>query len=210
MTIKFAVVGTGWVAAEYLKAIQACSGSEVYGIVSSDASRAKQKLTDLGIDARIYTDYAEMVRDNQVDAVVLCSTPDVRPNQAVEAVRYGKHLVLEKPLSLDRGGLDRIAAALRQDPVQTTVGFVLRWNPAFKMIKAMIEDDALGRVFMAQIDYWNHIGPQFNQFRWSTSRSLGGSSVLSAGCHAVDAMRLFAGEVEEVMAYSCRTWADSD
>jgi len=63
---------------------------------------------------------------------------------------------------------------------------------------------------MAQLDYWNHIGPQFNQYRWSRTRALGVSSMLSAGCHAVDALRWFAGEVVEVSAYSCRTWADSD
>jgi len=209
-SIKFAIAGTGWVAGEYAKAVQACPGSEIRGIVSSDPDRAADRLKAWGVDARIYADYAEMLRDPEVDAVILCSTADVRPEQAVLAAQHGKHLVMEKPLAMDRAGLLRMADALRRNPVTTTVGFVLRWNPGFETIKAMIDDDALGRIFMAQIDYWNYIGPQFNQYRWSTTRALGGSSILSAGCHAVDALRLFAGEVAEVTAYSARTWADSD
>lgn len=210
MAIRFAVAGTGWVAGEYVKAIRAHEDCELYGIVTSDAERAGRRLAEWGTEARIWTDFAEMVKDPAVDAVVLCSTPDVRPDQAVLAAQHGKHLVLEKPLALDRQGLAKMTAALRANPVRTAVGFVLRWNPLFETIKALIDDDALGRVFMAQIDYWNHIGPQFNQYRWSAGKELGGSSMLSAGCHAVDALRLFAGDVTEVTAYSCRTWNPSD
>jgi predicted dehydrogenase len=210
MTLRFAVVGTGWAAGEYVRAIRANPGCEVYAVVSRDEARAKRLLAAHGVQARTYATIEAAVNDPAVDAVVLCSTPDVRPEQAVLAARYGKHMILEKPLAMDRAGLDRMTEALRANPVRTTVGFVLRWNPLFTTIKALIDDDALGRVFMAQLDYWNCIGPQFNQYRWSTSRRLGGSSMLSAGCHAVDALRLFAGDIAEVTAYSCRTRANSD
>lgn len=209
-TIKFAIAGTGWVAEEYAKAVQACEGAEIYGIVSADAERAAGRAKAWGVDARIYRHYTEMVEDPQVDAVISCGMASLRPEQAILAAQHGKHLVLEKPLAMDRDSLRQMAAALRHNPVTTTVGFVLRWNPGIETIKALVDDDALGRVFMAQIDYWNHIGPQFNQYRWSTTREFGGSSMLSAGCHAVDALRLLAGEVSEVTAYSGRTWADSD
>ncbi|XID95749.1 Gfo/Idh/MocA family protein [Paenibacillaceae bacterium WGS1546] len=208
--VKFAIVGTGWVAGEYAKAVLACPEAELRCIVSSDAERAARQAGNWGVDARIYTDYAEMLRDPQVDAVILCSTANVRPEQAVLAARQGKHLVMEKPLAMNRAGVRTMAEALRENPVTTSVGFVLRWNPGFETIKALIDDDALGRVFMAQIDYWNHIGPQLNQYRWSRTREYGGSSMLSAGCHAVDALRLFVGEAVEVTAYSAATWANSD
>lgn len=209
--LKFAVAGTGWIAGEYARAIEACEDAELSAVVSSDESRARSRLKEWGReDVRVYTDFSAMVRDPAIDAAVLCSTADVRPGQAVEAARCGKHLVIEKPLAMDRDGLLRMAEELSRHPVRTAAGFVLRWNPGMETIKAMLEDDALGRVFMAQIDYWNHIGPQFSQYRWSRTRALGGSSMLSAGCHAVDALRWFAGEVAEVSAYSCRTWADSD
>jgi len=209
-SLKFAIVGTGWVAGEYAKAVRNGPDTEIAAIVSKDAERARSRAKEWEADARIYTDYADMIGNPHIDAVILCSTADVRPEQAILAAQHGKHIVMEKPLSMDRAGLQAMKATLQQSEVRTTAGFVLRWHPAFETIKAMIEGDAIGRIFMAQIDYWNHIGPQFAQYRWSTTRALGGSSILSAGCHAVDALRLFAGEVAEVSAYGSRTWADSD
>ena len=208
--LRFAVVGTGWVAGEYLKAISSRPDAEVYAVVSRNTDFAKQRLAGLGIEARVLDKYEDAVNDPLVDAVVLCSTPDVRPEQASLAAQNGKHLVIEKPMSMDRAGLFKMAEAIEQNPVKTAVSFVLRWNPSFNNTKALIDDDAIGRVFMAQIDYWHHVGPQYGQYRWSKTKALGGSSILSAGCHAVDAVRYFAGDVTEVTAYSCRTWADSD
>jgi len=208
--LRFAVVGTGWVAGEYLKAIHARQDAEVYAVVSAHQAHAQQRLAELGIDARVFERYEDAVADPQVDAVVLCSTPGIRPEQAVLAARQGKHIVFEKPLAMNREGLWAIAEALEANPVHTVAGFVLRWNPSFNNTKALIEDDAIGRVFMAQIDYWHNIGPHYPQYRWSKTKALGGSSMLSAGCHAVDAVRYFAGEIEEVTAYGCRTWADSE
>ncbi|GIP34757.1 Gfo/Idh/MocA family protein [Paenibacillus sp. J2TS4] len=208
--IRFAVAGTGWVAGEYLQAIAANPDAEVYAIVSKHMEHARAKLAELGIDALVMDQYEHAVRDSNVDAIVLCSTPDIRPEYTVLAAEHGKHIVMEKPLAMNREGLWRMAEALAAHPVKTVASFVLRWNPSFVNTKALIDNDAIGRVFMAQIDYWHHVGPQYGQYRWSRTKELGGSSILSAGCHAVDAVRYFAGEVEEVTAYSCRTWADSD
>ncbi len=210
MKIKFGIAGTGWVAGEYLKSISHHPDAEVSGVYSSNPERTQTVISSLNIETTMYSSFEEMVRNPQIDAVVLCSMPDVRPEQAVLAAKHGKHLVLEKPLSMDREGLWKMAEAVEKYQVHTVVGFVLRWNPLFKTIKALIADDALGRVFMANLDYWHHIGPHYGQYRWSRTKALGGSSVLSAGCHAVDALRYFAGDVEEVMAYSNQTWTDSE
>lgn len=210
MTTNFVVAGTGWVAGEYVKSIMHHPDAEVYGVVSRDREHARTRLQALGAPSNVYGSFEEAVKDPQVDAIVLCSTPDGRPEQAILAAQNGKHLVIEKPVALEKNSLWHMAEAIEKHRVRTVVSFVLRWNPMFTMAKALIEDDALGRIFMAQLDYWHHVGPQYAQYRWSSTKSLGGSSLLSAGCHAVDALRYFAGDVEEVTAYSCRTWSSSD
>lgn len=209
MSIKFAVVGTGWVAGEYIKAIHAHPDTELYGIVGSNRERASGILSDNKIEARIFGDYEEMVKDPRVEAIVLCAMPDVRAEQAIMAARYDKHLVIEKPIALNKAELRKMAEAISQSRIKTVVSFVLRWNPSFDTTKALIDDDAIGRIFLAQIDYWHNIGSHYGQYRWNSKKEIGGSSILSAGCHAVDAVRYFAGEIEEVFAFSNRTWSDS-
>ncbi|MFD0712885.1 Gfo/Idh/MocA family protein [Paenibacillus sp. GCM10027626] len=208
--LRFVVAGTGWVAGEYLKAIDQRQDAEVYGIVSANKERAGARLAELGIDARVFERYEDAVQDANVDVIVLCSTPGQRREQTILAAQHDKHLVLEKPLAMNRDDLRAMGDAIESSSVKTVAGFVLRWNPSFANTKALIDDDALGRIFMAQIDYWHFVGPQYRQYVWSKTKALGGSSMLSAGCHAVDAVRYFAGEITEVTAYSCRTWADSD
>jgi predicted dehydrogenase len=89
--------------------------------------------------------------------------------------------------------------------VKTVVSFVLRWNPLFQTIKSLLADDAVGRVFYAEVDYYHGIGPWYKQFEWNIKKAVGASSLLSAGCHAVDGLRWFVeDEVVEVSAYSTR------
>ncbi|MFD0961446.1 Gfo/Idh/MocA family protein [Paenibacillus chungangensis] len=208
--LKFAVVGSGWVAGEYLQAIHAREDAEVRTVVSANKAFASGRLAELGIAAQVTERFEEAVKDDGIDAVVLCSTPNRREEEVALAAQCGKHVVIEKPLAMNRQGLWKMAEALTKHSVVTAASFVLRWNPSFVNTKSLIEEDALGRIFMAQVDYWHYVGPQYGQYRWSRTSQLGGSSMLSAGCHAVDAVRYFAGDIAEVSAYSCRTWADSD
>ena len=109
---------------------------------------------------------------------------------------------------MDRAGLLSMAESLEQHPVRTAVSFVLRWNPSFVNTKALIDDDAIGRVYMAQIDYWRHIWPQYGQYRWSKTK------VKEAAVYCRQAvMRLMQSAIllarsRRLLAYSCRTWAD--
>lgn len=210
MATKFVVAGTGWVAGEYFKSIALHPNAELYGVFTRSKEHAQARLKEFGLEAKIFTDFSKMANDPEVDAVVLCSTPDVRPDQAILAAEHGKHLVIEKPVTLNKESLWKVGEAIEKNRVHTVVSFVLRWNPLFNIIKALIHDNALGNIFMAQLDYWHNIGPHYPQYSWSSQKALGGSSMLSAGCHAVDALRYFAGEAEEVMAYSCPTSADSE
>jgi predicted dehydrogenase len=61
----------------------------------------------------------------------------------------------------------------------------------------------IGRIHYGEVDYYHGIGPWYGQFRWNTRKDAGGSSLLSAGCHALDALLLcMDGEVESVSSYS--------
>lgn len=200
MTVTFGVAGTGWVAGEYLKWIEHHPQGRVAGIASRNLERARSWLHSRHIDAKVYGSFQEMVEDANIDAVVLCSTPDIRPQHAILAAQYNKHVILEKPLALDFKSLHEMAEAFEKCDVRTAAGFVLRWNPLFDTIKSLTDKGALGHLLMASVDYWHHIHEDI----WSAKHLLGRSSTLSAGCHAVDALRYFAGDVEEVTAVSCK------
>ena len=199
------VIGTGWVAGEHLRAWCANPHAELLGVVSRSRESAQRKIEEVGVGCRIYDSYDQMLADPNINIVSICTPPDQHVENAVAAAEAGKHICLEKSIALDLESLQRLRDAVRKAKVKTVVSFVLRWNPMFETVKALLADNTIGRIFYAESDYYHGIGPWYKQFAWNTKKSVGASSLLSAGIHAVDALRWFTGsEADEVMALSTR------
>jgi predicted dehydrogenase len=144
-----------------------------------------------------------LLEDPAIQVVSICTPHHLHAAQGVAAAKAGKHLMLEKPVALDLAGLRELQATVRATQVKTVVSFVLRWNPLFETLKALIADGVVGRLFYAEVDYLHGIGPWYAQYEWNIKKSIGGSSLLTAGCHAVDGLRWFVGQrAVEVFAYA--------
>ncbi len=202
--IGVAVHGAGWVAGEHIKSFQKQGDCKVVAICSRTKEGAEAKARETGAaDAKIYTDYAAMLADPAVHAVSLCTPPNLHPAETIQAANAGKHILIEKAVANDAASLGKMVKAVEDAGVRTVVSFVLHWNPQFQWIKEMMSKDAIGKVFYAEVDYWHNIGPQYGQYRWNVKKEIAGSVWLSAGCHAVDAIRGFVrDEISEVTAYS--------
>lgn len=203
-TIGVGVHGTGWVSGEHIKAYQKNPHTHVVALSSRTHEGAEAKARETGAtDAKIYSTLEEMLADPAVQAVSLCTPPNLHPQETIAAAEAGKHILIEKAVANDIHSLRAMQAAVKRAGVKTVVSFVLHWNPQFQWIKRMLEEGAIGRIFYAEVDYWHNIGPWYGQYVWNVKKAVAGSSFLSAGCHAVDAMRYFVqDEIVEVCAYS--------
>lgn len=197
------IIGTGWVSGEYIRAFEANPHTEVLALVSRDRARAEAKAQAFRAPhCRAYERVDEMLADSSIHIVVICTPHHLHAVQGIAAAQSGKHLVLEKPVALDIDGLRELQAAVRSSGVKTVVSFVLRWNPLFTMIKGFLADGLLGNLFLAEVDYFHGIGPWYGQYEWNIKKDVAGSSLLTAGCHAVDGLRWFVGSRPvEVFAY---------
>ncbi len=199
-----AILGTGDVSGEHIKAYQNNPHTEVVAILSRDFACAQAKAAQFGLaNCRAYTDLDRLLADERVRIVSVCTPHHLHVPQAVACAAAGRHVVVEKPIALDLAGLRCLDAAVRDAGVRSVVSFVLRWNPLFETIKALQADGMIGNLFYAEVDYLHGIGPSYSGFKWITRRAYGGSSLLTGGCHAVDGLRWFSGqEAIEVFAYS--------
>jgi predicted dehydrogenase len=193
------IVGTGWVSGEHIRAFEANPHTKVVALCGRTSAGAKAKAAECGIDCAIYDDYAKMLKHVGLDIVSIATPPNLHRDEAVAAARAGKHLMLEKAMAVTLEDIRAIRDAVRESKVKSVVSFVLRWNPLFDIIKKQLAAGALGRVFYGEVDYFHGIGPWYGQYGWNIKKDVGGSSLLSAGCHAMDALRWFmGGEVAEV------------
>ncbi len=203
-TIGVGIRGLGWVSGAHIGSYQKNPKSTVVALCSRSRTRAEEVARQAGLtDARFYTSYEEMLSDPNVQAVSLCTRPDQHPRETILAARAGKHILIEKSVANDPKSLGAMLRAVELAGVKTVVSFVLRWNPQFQWIEQMLARNVIGPLFYAEVDYWHHMVSPASPSHWNSKRQVSGSALLSAGCHAVDALRyLVKDEIVEVTAYA--------
>lgn len=199
-----AILGTGDVSNGHIRAYQAHPQTEVRAILSRDRARAEAHALAHGlVNCRTYTSLDELLKQDGIDVVSICTPHHLHVEQGVACAQAGKHVVVEKPVALDLEGLRRLHRAVRDAGVRSVVSFVLRWNPLFEWIRAVLAEGMIGDLFYGEVDYLHGITPKLALYPWVRRRESGGSALLTAGCHAVDALRWFAGrEAVEVFCYA--------
>ncbi|MFM0594368.1 Gfo/Idh/MocA family oxidoreductase [Paraburkholderia dilworthii] len=102
-------------------------------------------------EPRLYSDYAELLADRDVDAVWLVTPSSLHAQQIIDALQAGKHVFCEKPLSLDLAECERVLAeAARYPHLQATIGFMRRFDPSYRDAFDKIEAGAIGRPFLVR------------------------------------------------------------
>lgn len=205
-TLNVGVIGHGWVATAHIPAINATGKARVTAIYSSRPLNDAELSAKYGSPVKGYSDLGKMLSDPSIDVVTICSYPQDHAKHVIAAARAGKDLIIEKPLAMSWKDCLAMDKAIREAGVKTCVCFECRWSSQFLVTKAVIDQGLLGSLHYGEVDYYHGIGPWYGQFRWNTRKDAGGSALLTAGCHALDALLLCLGnDVAEVSSYDTRS-----
>jgi predicted dehydrogenase len=171
--------------------------------VSSRRKESAQALADkYGLDCTVSDRFDEILRDERVDIVNLSGPNHVHTEQGIAAAEAGKHVMIEKPMSLSMKDNRSLRDVVGRTGVKSVVSFVLRWNPLLDNLRALLAAGAVGKLFYIEVDYWHGLAEWWPGFSWGKTLAGGGSTMLTGGCHAVDAIRWLSGdEIVEVAAY---------
>ena len=191
------ICGVGWCGAQHIQAFEKNPHSEVtwlYGGGDEQRTRASAARHNVNLpNARIARSYEELLAAPDVDIVSIASPNHLHADQAVAAAAAGKHILLEKPTGLNVPELFRIRDAVRKAGVRTIVSFELRYNPLLKFAHWMRESGRLGTIRFVRVQYLSRVTDWYSGWDWVRTIEGGGSHLLAAGCHAVDALRWCAG-----------------
>lgn len=197
------IIGAGWVAGEHIRAFSSQPNVEIMALCSRNEHHARAKAAAFQLRCDVYNHYAKMLERDDIDIISIATPPHCHTEQAIAVAQAGKHLLIEKPMATTLEDAQAICSAVEQAGVKSVVGFILRWNPLIRIIKTQLADRAIGEVFFSEVDYFHGIGPWYSQYEWQTRKDIGVSSLVSAGCHAVDVLRwLLRSEITEVFQYS--------
>ena len=205
-TFNVAVIGYGWAATAHINAINATRQAKVTAVWSSRTLSPSELSSRHGTPITPHTKLEAILADPSIDVVDITSYPNEHAAQFIASARHGKHLIVEKPLAIEWGEVLAMKKAVAETGAKTCVCLECRYSSQFLATKAVIDAGLLGALHYGEVDYYHGIGPWYGQYRWNTKRSLGGSALLTAGCHAIDALLLcMNSEVDEVTSYATQS-----
>jgi predicted dehydrogenase len=199
---RVGIIGMGWVAGAHLEAFKQVDQFEPYSILSTrklDPADIKKKY---GVDVKIFNDLEKFLADENLDVVDICSPSFLHRDQAIAASNAGKQVLIEKPIALNFEDSKEILKAVRKNKTLTSICFEVRFNSSVSATKSLIKQGLIGDIYYGEADYYHGIGPWYVNQKWEVEKKKGGSSLLRAGCHALDLLLDVMGEeVEEVFTY---------
>jgi len=204
--INVAIIGYGWAATAHIAAINATNQAQVTAVWSSRPLDSAKLSAEHGSPIKAFTDLEAMLADPSIHVVDITSYPNQHAAQFIAAAKNGKHIIVEKPLAIEWSEILAMKKAAASSGVKVCVCFECRYSSQFLVTKSVIDRGLLGSLHYGEIDYYHGIGPWYGQYRWNTKKELGGSALLTAGCHALDALLLCMGStVEEVTSYATQS-----
>ena len=205
-TFNVALVGYSWAATAHIDAINATRQGKVTALWSSRSLSAAELSARHKTPITPYTDLEAMLNDRSIHVVDITSYPDQHAAQFIAAATHGKHVIVEKPLAVKWDEVLAMKKAVAETGIKTCVCLECRYSSQFLATKAVLDSGLIGKLHYGEVDYYHGIGPWYGQYRWNTKRNLGGSALLTAGCHALDALLLCMNdEVDEVSSYATQS-----
>ncbi len=209
-TLRVAVAGFGQAGQCHAAAWHAMPGVELVGIYSLQPEAERPAIAALyGADMPVFASYTEMLDKADPDFVSICTLHDTHAAQVIEAAGRRKHFIVEKPICLTAEELVAVRKAVDAAGVRGFVGFQEFHYGQLQATIDAVDQGFLGRVHLAEIEYFNGIGPWIRQYWWARTRKVGGSSMLFCGCHPLMLMMnvMQHAPVAEVFAYETSSTA---
>ena len=175
------------------------AGGSVRAIQSSSGARGKAYARRFGA-AYCTTDYDEILKDEQVDLVLITSRNQHHAREALAALRAGKHVFVEKPMALTERECAELLTAVEETGRQLAVGFNRRFAPDYIALRDQLARRSGPAVLTARVN-----SPGISGSFWMADPAIGGA-ILGEACHFVDLFYwLLGSEIEQVSAVSLPT-----
>jgi predicted dehydrogenase len=193
--LRWGVLGPGWIAQRFVKALQAHTGQRVVSVASRSARRADDFARQWNIP-RAHAGYESLLADPDVD-IVYIATPHVEHHGcALAALAAGKHVLVEKPLGINAAQASEIFAAARAQGLFAGEAMWTKFLPKFDVIRQIIDHGTLGEVRTVVVDNGEFFTPDHRIY----DPALLGGPMLDMGIYPVSFAHWVLGDVDAVHA----------
>ena len=193
--LRWGVVGTGGIAADFCEALKHSTCCQVVNVAGSSPDKAHAFAARFGI-AAWSQGLTSLLAARGVDAIYIATPHPLHEGHALAGIAAGRHVLCEKPLTMDERSAARVFAAARRAGVFLMEAYMYRCHPLVPELLSRLNDGAIGPIRHVRADFG------FRTARVAEHRlfspALGGGSILDVGGYPVSFARLVAGVAERV------------
>lgn len=147
--LRIGVIGLGWFGEIHCETIIGIPNLELVALCTRRPDRLTEQATKFGVK-KTYTDYRDMLADKDIDAVSIVTMWDQHTGPAIDALKAGKHVFLEKPMASTVTDCNKIIAASETSHGILQIGHICRFNPRYRMAKQAIDEGRIGKIVALQ------------------------------------------------------------
>lgn len=196
--LKAAIVGLGWWGQTIVRMMQGSAKVRVVRAMTRSQAGAEFAAAQ-GVD--VCSDYAALLADPTLDAVVLCTPHSTHLEQILEAAAARKHVFCEKPLALTRRGAEAAIEACNASGVMLGIGHERRFDPAIVELRRRVAAGELGALLQIEATFNQDKFLDLGSGNWRYSAAEAPAGPMTAtGIHMLDLAISFLGPVDRVMA----------
>lgn len=142
------VIGTGFWGRNHSRVFTELPNVKLEALCDLDEERARGVAQRYGVPV-VYSNYKDLLRDDNVDAVTICTPSNTHGEVATAALRAGKDVLIEKPMAVEVTEARRVLNLARKLDNIVSVGFIERFNPVVQKTKNMLEEGQIGEVLLS-------------------------------------------------------------
>ena len=191
-TLRLAVIGLGKMGLSHLAIVRAHPDVELAAVCDSSSYVLGVMKKYTGVTA--YSDYDAMLRELELDAVLIVTPSRTHAHMVRLALERGLHVFCEKPFTLNVNDADELTALARQKGVVTQVGYHNRFVGAFAEVKRLIDAGAIGTVTHALGEAYGPVVLRPKGGTWRSRKEEGGGALYDYAAHPLNLLNWYLGE----------------
>lgn len=188
--IKWAVLGTGVIANEMAAALKK-NGRNISAVGNRTHSKAVAFAEKYGIE-KVYDDFNDMFTDPDIDVIYITTPHNTHIEFMRKAIQNGKHVLVEKSITLNSGELDEAMTLAAEKGVVIGEAMTIYHMPIYKKLREILDSGRLGKVNLITMNFGSY--KDYNMSNRFFSRSLAGGAMLDIGVYALSFIRFFMSE----------------
>lgn len=192
--LRWGILACGKIARKLAEAVNESPTATLAAVASRSPDKAEAFAKETGA-ARAHGSYEALLDDPEVDAVYIATPHPFHAEWAIKAAQAGKHILCEKPATLNRGQAEAVIEAVQVNNVFFLEAFMYRCHPQAAKLVELVRDKAIGELRVIEASFAFDQGPNFEGRL--QSNALGGGGILDVGCYPVSMARLLAGAAQD-------------